>query len=155
VTLPRGHDPDSYVRAHGYAALEVLVAQASPLGEYVLHQLATQYPQERAGREVLALAERITHPVRQFTFLQNAEAKLQLPAGILSEVLGLGDTARHRLEELLSELVLTIPEVRSRLRGVTLPLRNPQLRALVTCTLRHEPLTGDRQEMRAFQEVPD
>jgi DNA primase len=148
VTLPREHDPDSYVRAHGCAALETLVAQASPLGEYVLQQLATQYPQERAGREVLTLAERIPHPVRQLTFLQRAETHLQFPAGSLSEVLGLGHAARCRLEELLSELVLTIPEVRARLRGVTLPLRDPQLREVVARTLR-ESLPNVRQEIRA------
>jgi hypothetical protein len=127
--------------------LEVLVTQASPLGEYVLNQLATQYPQEQAGREVLALAVRITHPVRQLIFLQQAETRLQFPSGSLSEVLGLGHAARYRLEELLSELVLTIPEVRTRLRGVTLPLRDPQLRAVVDRALRQS-LSDDRQEMR-------
>jgi len=149
AVLPREHDPDSYVRAHGRAALEAVLARASRLDVYVLDQLTTHYPKEQAGREVLALAERISHPVSQLTFLQNAEARLQLPAGSLSEVLGIGHTARRRLEELLAELVLTIPEVRSRLRGVTLPIRNPQLRALVIHTLRHELLTSERQEMRA------
>ena len=148
VKLPPEYDPDSYVRAHGCAALEALVGQASSLSEYVLHQLATQYPQEQAGRAVLALAERISHPVRQLTFLQQAETCLQFPSGSLSEVLGLGHAARYRLEEILAELVLTMPEVRARLRGVTLPLRDPQLRAVVTRTLR-QLLSDDRQEMRA------
>ena len=112
VTLPPTQDPDSYVHAHGGAAFEALVTQAVPLDAYVLQQLATQYPPEQAGREVLALAEQIPDPVRQLLFLQRAEARLQVPAGSLSEVLGIGDTARQRLEELVSELVLTIPEVR-------------------------------------------
>jgi len=142
-------DCPRYLRAHGCAALEALVAQASPLGEYVLHQLATQYPRERAGREVLTLAERIPHPVRQLTFLQHAETRLQFPAGSLSEVLGLGHAARYRLEEVLSELVLTMPEVRARLRGVRLPLRDPRLRALVARSLRHEPPPDQRQDLRA------
>ena len=41
------------------------MAQASLLGVYVLQQLATRYSQERAGREVLTLVERIPHPVWQ------------------------------------------------------------------------------------------
>lgn len=114
----------------------------------MLQQLATQYPQERAGREVLTLAERIPHPVRQLTFLQRAETHLQFPVESLSEVFGLGHAARHRLEEILAELVLTMPEVQARLRGVTLPLRDPQLRAVVARALR-EPFSDDRQEMRA------
>ncbi|NOT56412.1 MAG: DNA primase [Deltaproteobacteria bacterium] len=148
VTLPREHDPDSYVRVHGGPALEALVAQASPLGEYVVRQLAAQYPQERAGREAVTLAERISHPVRQLTFLQQAETYLQFPPGSLSEVMGLGHAARHRLEEILVELVLTIPEVRERLRGVTLPLRDPRLREVVARALR-ESEADERLERRA------
>lgn len=147
-TLPSEHDPDSYVRAHGRAALETLVAQPSPLGDYVLQHLARQYPQERAGREVLTLAERIPHPVRQLTFLQQAETWLRFPPGSLSEMLGLGQAARHRLEELVAELVLTIPEVHARLRGVTLPLRDPRLREVVARALR-ESDADERREMRA------
>lgn len=146
--LPGTHDPDSYVRAHGCAALETLVAHAAPLGDYVLRQLATRYPPERAGREVLALAERIPHPVRQLTFLRQAETCLQFPTGSLSELLGLGQAARHRLEEIVAELVLTIPEVQARLRGVTLPLRDPRLRAVVARALR-EADVDERQEIRA------
>ena len=149
VTLPPTHDPDSYVRDHGGAAFEELVAQAVPLDTYVLQQLVMQYPQDQAGREVLALAEQIPHPVRQLLFLQQAEARLQVPAGSLSEVLGIGDTARQRLEELVSELVLTIPEVRVHLRGVTLPLRNPHLRAVVSRALQHEQLPAGQHEIQA------
>jgi len=72
-----------------------------------------------------------------------------VPAGSLSEVLGIGDTARQRLEELVSELVLTIPEVRVHLRGVTLPLRSPHLRAVVSRALQHEQLPAGQHELQA------
>jgi len=139
VTLPATHDPDSYVRTHGIAALAALIAQAVPLDTYVLQQLATHYSLEQAGREVLALAEQLSHPVRQVLFLQQAEARLHVPAGSLSEVLGIGDTARQRLEELVADLVRLIPAVRAHLRGVTLPLRNAHLRAVVRRTLQGAP----------------
>ena len=150
VTLSALHDPDSFVRVHGTTALAALIAHAVPLDAFVLQQLATQSAQEQAAREVLALAEQIPNPVRQLLFLQQAEARLQLPAGSLSEVLGIGDTARQQLEETLSALVLTIPEVRTHLHGVMLPLRNPQLRAVVHRALQQEVLPDTQHERHAY-----
>lgn len=73
---------------------------------------------------------------------QRAEATLGLPAGSLTEAAGIGHAARQRLEEILCGLLLTVPEVRARLRTVSLPLRNPQLRALAARALHGESLTG-------------
>ena len=149
VTLPATHDPDSFVRVHGGAALAALIAQAVPLDAYVLQQLATQSAQEQAAREVLALAEQMPNPVRQLLFLQQAEARLQLPAGSLSEALGIGHTARQHLEELVTELVLTIPEVRAHLHGVMLPLRTPHLREAVHRALQAVQVPAHEHEMQA------
>lgn len=150
VTLPTAHDPDSYVRAHGRAALEALITQAVPVDRYVLQQLVAYSPQEQAYGAVLTLAEQIPHPVRQLLFLQQAEARLRLPAGSLSEVLGIGDTVRQQLEETLSELVLTIPEVRTHLHGVMLPLRNRQLRAVVSRALQQELVPERPHELHVY-----
>jgi hypothetical protein len=91
----------------------------------------------------------LIHPVSQLLFLQKAEARLQFPAGSLSEALGIGDAARLRLEEILSQLVLTVPEVRAQLRGMTLPVRNPQLRELITRTLQQPSATEERPDSLA------
>jgi DNA primase len=143
AVLPTGEDPDSYVRVHGRAALDTLLASTKRLDLYVLDQLVRQHPREQAGREMLALAGQLTHPITQLTFLQLAEATLCLPAGSLTETAGIGHAARQRLEELFCGLLLTVPEVRERLRGVSLPLRNPHLRALAARALRNEPITGE------------
>ena len=42
VFLPQGEDPDSYVRVQGRDAFERLVAQAMPLSEFMLRELAAQ-----------------------------------------------------------------------------------------------------------------
>jgi hypothetical protein len=63
-------------------------------------------------------------------------------------VLGLGHAVRHRLEEILAEFVLTLSEVQARLRGVTLPLRDPQLCAVVDLVLR-KLVANERQEIQA------
>lgn len=49
----------------------------------------------------------------------------------------------------MSELVLTIPEVRAHLRGVTLPLRNLHLRALVCRALKQETPSAEPHELWA------
>jgi len=147
--LPRDADPDAYVRRHGRTALETVLAHASPLDEFVLEQLTTQASKTLAARSALALAAQLIHPVSQLLFLQKAEARLQFPAGSLSEALGIGDAARLRLEEILSQLVLTVPEVRAQLRGMTLPVRNPQLRELITRTLHQQSSTEERPDSLA------
>jgi DNA primase len=38
--LPDGEDPDDYIRARGKAAFEGLIAKATPLSEFLLHELA-------------------------------------------------------------------------------------------------------------------
>ena len=144
--LPREADPDAYVRRHGCMALEHVLAHVSPLDDFVLEQFTTQASKTLAARTVLALAAQLIHPVSQLLFLQKAEARLQFPAGSLSEALGIGDAARLRLEEILSQLVLTVPEVREQLRGMTLPVRNPQLRELITRTLQQQSSTEERPD---------
>jgi DNA primase len=144
AVLPTGEDPDSYVRAHGREALGAVLASTKRLDAYVLDQLVTQYSCEQAGRKVVELSTQLTHPIAQLAFLQQAEERLRLPAGSLTEAAGIGHAARRQLEELLCGLLLTVPEVRERLRGVLLPLRNPHLRVLAAHALRNEPIRGDQ-----------
>ncbi len=144
AVLPAGEDPDSYVRVHGRVALDTLLARTLKIDAYVLDQLVTQYPREQAGQEILALAAQLSHPITQLTFLQHAEATLHLPSGSLTEAAGIGHATRQQLEELLCGLLLTVPEVRERLRGISLPLRNPRLRVLATRVLQNESITGQR-----------
>jgi DNA primase len=40
--LPAEHDPDSYVRAHGLAGFEALLAEALPLSEFMVHDLSAR-----------------------------------------------------------------------------------------------------------------
>ncbi|HEY5633380.1 MAG TPA: DNA primase, partial [Burkholderiaceae bacterium] len=56
--LPPDHDPDSYVRAHGLAGFEQLLAQAVPLSEFMVSELSSRADlSEPEGRaRFLALA---------------------------------------------------------------------------------------------------
>ncbi|NIO39028.1 MAG: DNA primase [Burkholderiales bacterium] len=46
--LPEGEDPDSFVRAKGKQALEALLAQAQPLSEFMIHELASRVDMQSA-----------------------------------------------------------------------------------------------------------
>ena len=75
-------------------------------------------------------------------FLQAAEQQFKLPAGSLAEAAGIGAPARRHLEELLCGLLLTVPEVRARLRSCSLPVADPQVRAIAESALQGKPRTG-------------
>lgn len=55
--LPEPEDPDSYVRAHGTAAFERLVAQAMPLSEFMLKELASRCDMTSAEGRARLVAE--------------------------------------------------------------------------------------------------
>lgn len=46
--LPEGHDPDSYVRAHGTQALRACLEEAAPLSRFMLDELAARHDLEEA-----------------------------------------------------------------------------------------------------------
>jgi len=46
--LPEGHDPDSYVRAHGVQALRACLDEALPLSRFILDELAQRHNLEEA-----------------------------------------------------------------------------------------------------------
>jgi DNA primase len=135
ATLPPGQDPDSYLSHTGHAALGNILAQAQPLHTYVLKHLVTTQDKERAARKALELSSAFTHPVARLAFLQQAEEMFGFPSGSVIEAAGIGRAARQRLEKILCDLLLTIPAVRQRLRGGSLPITDPQLRAIATRVL--------------------
>ncbi|MGH8629848.1 MAG: DNA primase, partial [Burkholderiales bacterium] len=79
--LPEGEDPDSYVRSHGKDAFESLLAQAQPLSEFML--------QEVARRTELRSAE------GRAKFLQDAKPLIKLVAAPLLSLM-----LRKRVAEL-------------------------------------------------------
>lgn len=55
--LPEPEDPDSYVRAHGTAAFERLLAEAMPLSEFMLKELASRCDMTSAEGRARLVAE--------------------------------------------------------------------------------------------------
>ncbi|HBT96423.1 MAG TPA: DNA primase [Desulfobulbaceae bacterium] len=51
--LPAGHDPDSFVRENGLAAVRELLGQAAPLPEFFLEQLIARHGQSLDGKRLI------------------------------------------------------------------------------------------------------
>ena len=84
ATLPAGHDPDTYIRQFGAAALTELTDQAVPLSEYVYEYLAGQYGTSLEGKsrmvgELKPLVETIEDPAQRHLFATHFSDRLGLP----------------------------------------------------------------------------
>ncbi len=100
LLLPAGHDPDTYVREVGAAALEREVAAARPLTEVVLDMIVqrgdTATPEGKSATAAACgqVLGAIKDPVVRLEYLGRTAAALGLPRGVLARRLGLpeGDT---------------------------------------------------------------
>jgi len=97
VFLPEGDDPDSYVRNHGAVAFERLIAQASPLSEFLLRELASHCDMTSAEGKARLVAEAKPLLAR----LQTPLLRLQLVKR-LAEASGFSQAEVERLCELRS-----------------------------------------------------
>lgn len=114
--LPPEHDPDSYVREHGAAAFEDLIAQAVPLSRQLI---------EAAGEGCdLATAEGRAHMLANARPLWSA-----LPEGALKRqlLIDLATTGRDDVDQLLRQWGHTVPARPAAPRAAT-PPRPPQPR---------------------------
>ncbi len=97
VFLPQGEDPDSFVRTRGTAAFERLIAEATPLSDYLLRELAAQCDLTSAEGKARLVAD--AKPL--LGRLQSPLLRLQLVKR-LAEASGFAQTEVERLCELRS-----------------------------------------------------
>ncbi|MBW2619309.1 MAG: DNA primase [Deltaproteobacteria bacterium] len=81
LVLPQGQDPDDFVRQEGLAAFESLLESARPLVAFVIDRildrpLAAPEAKAEAVRELAPVLGRITEPVEQAAYVQEAARQL-------------------------------------------------------------------------------
>ncbi len=92
VTLPEGHDPDSYIREHGPDGLHNLLEGADPVLDFMVAWLATQEDlstSDGKGRATESLAEfisRVGDDARRRFLTQEAAQKLGIDEATLIQV---------------------------------------------------------------------
>jgi DNA primase len=100
--LPEGEDPDDFVRRRGKAGFEALVAEATPLSEFLLRGLAALHPPTTAeGRAALVAAARpllaqLTAPVLSALIRRRLAEMTGLPESELRALLRVGTAAAPR-----------------------------------------------------------
>jgi DNA primase len=146
VFLPEADDPDSFVRAQGAEAFEKLVAQATPLSEFLLRELASRCDMTSAEGRARLVAD--AKPLLQR--LQTPLLRLQLVKR-LAEASGFSQAEVERLCDLrpvvraaparaarpapsllrpLLRLLLQKPELARRVPVEALPERSEEARAI-------------------------
>jgi DNA primase len=133
AVLPRGEDPDAFLRKHGAEAFGRIVAGALPMFEYRVAVAADRHdPGTREGRialidEMLTVIQSVTNPVRAAEYLRALAERFGVPEDALRQrlrsrkraarptgpqvgsVSPRGDRAREEAERLLLHLMVQEP----------------------------------------------
>lgn len=84
VSLPQGHDPDSYVRNKGSSGFNLLVDSSEGIFEYKLGLLASKYDAYNAAgktkicAEMLPTIDKVTNAVLKFEYIKHLAERLQI-----------------------------------------------------------------------------
>jgi DNA primase len=86
--LPKDHDPDSFVRAHGKAALEELLSQAVPLADYYFTWLEEGYGRSLEGKsriaqEINRVLAKVRNPFEADLLIRRAVDRLDIRETLL------------------------------------------------------------------------
>lgn len=117
LTLPDKHDPDSFIKAHGKAAMQDQIAQAVPLSAYIFVTLSRQYDlnltEGKAG--LMAAVRKLTSQLPKgssFRYLLNNDIYQKL-GGNRRRSQGFGQSAKAEEILLNFQSDLTVPLVLS------------------------------------------
>ncbi|MEW5725799.1 MAG: toprim domain-containing protein, partial [Thermodesulfobacteriota bacterium] len=110
LSLPDGHDPDTFVRAHGPEAVEAAVEQAGGLLDFYLERTIARHPDTLAGKskaaqEVLEVIAQVEGAARADLLRQRLAERL----GISEEALRLSQRRRAPVERQEAGLVKESP----------------------------------------------
>lgn len=140
AVLPKGEDPDSYIRIHGVDAMRRILASGMGIVEYRIESERARVPggrldflaQEKLVKEFGELAQKIDDPTRREAFLANVSSLLELDISVIRQTLKLApppkvtkETQVHR--EILSKhsefvrVLLESPEYVKRARTAVVP----------------------------------
>ena len=90
--LPEGHDPDTFIREEGLAALETLLDQAMPLPEFSLKQLVDEHGLTLDGKnriiaDLQPLIKAASSPLQRSLLLSHFSETIGIPAEELGAAL--------------------------------------------------------------------
>lgn len=112
LTLPKEHDPDSYVRAYGASAMQAEIDKAIPLSEYVFSTLSRRIPivtAEGRGKLLAELNQLIQKlPKGSYGWLLRDDIRKRMGLGKRQQVKATQDAMLNFNAELTSDLQLQL-----------------------------------------------
>ncbi|HEC98940.1 MAG TPA: DNA primase [Proteobacteria bacterium] len=131
LILPSGHDPDTFIRAHGVEKFEHLADKAIPLTKFLLEKLTQKWGQSLEGkaqilREIRPAIQDITDPIKRSLYIAEIADSLKITEGLIEKALRWnsdietqkaltnirptsGDTNSY-LEKTIIEILLSYPQ---------------------------------------------
>ncbi len=115
AVLPKGEDPDSYIRRHGADAMRRILSSGIGIVEYRIESERTRFPggrldflaQERLVKEFGELAQKIDDPTRREAFLAGVSSLLELDISVVRQTLKLVSPAKVRKEAPIQREILS------------------------------------------------
>lgn len=131
LILPSGHDPDTFIRAHGVEQFEHLADNATALTKFLLDKLTQKWGQSLEGkaqilREIRPAIQDITDPIKRSLYIAEIADSLKITEGLIEKALRWnsdmetqkaltnirptsGDTNSY-LEKTIIEILLSYPQ---------------------------------------------
>jgi DNA primase len=134
VSLPGGHDPDSFVRGEGRDALEDLIANALHYIDFVFSQSSPE-DIEQAVKFALGIIGKVKDPIRVSLDLKRLSERSGIPEVMLQASLRLASGGRReipeekkedtitcdRIEKSIISILIGLPECAERILGAISP----------------------------------
>ncbi|PID76319.1 MAG: DNA primase, partial [Deltaproteobacteria bacterium] len=101
--LPKGHDPDTYVREHGAEALKKLVKEGQELSEFILSQLVERHGlslegKSRIAEELKPMMQAAASSLQRSVVVAHFADKLNITAEELSRLAGNEKSSREVIQ---------------------------------------------------------
>ena len=163
VSLPQGHDPDSFVREHGPDGFYALIEKASSAVDFLIHRFSTREDlssidgKTRAAHELAELIGRIKDQARRQFLIQDVSQKLRMEESVFIQIVHADtrQTPSRRSTAPTGTPPPFDPRPRSERELLYLMMRNPDAADFVLHHIRMEDFTNStyRQMVRLIAQL--
>jgi DNA primase len=133
ITLPKGEDPDGFLRKRKLEEFEKRAAEAVPLLDFFFERLMATYDVKsiegkvKIAKEGVALVGKIPDRIRKDFYMKALAERLDLEESLLYEMVRSSAKGRHKVEEDLKKRVVEKSFPKSEEMVICLMVHHPEL----------------------------
>lgn len=93
ITLPKGEDPDTFLRKSGYEEFQKLITQAIPMADFFLERLERTYDlrtiegKVKMAKEAIQMLNKIPDRIKRSLYIKALAEKIEIQESILHEII--------------------------------------------------------------------